>query len=107
MQNIKRQVNILLVERSHINQKMGVRERIGSIKAAFTGLPTQSILKMARKFTPMYGEPPRRSTEDWTELYNKSPRMNPIHQIASDVATSAYGLYGKGDPKKIKFTGHF
>jgi HK97 family phage portal protein len=28
--------------------------------------------------------------------------MNPIHQIASDVATSAYGIYKTGDAKKIK-----
>jgi len=87
-------------------KKMNLSERIGSIKAAFTGLPNQSLLRMAQAFAPMYGEPPRRSTEDWIELYNKSPRMNPIHQIASDVATSAYGIYSKGDKKKIKLEGN-
>lgn len=94
----------MLIERSHIKQKMGLRERLGSMKAAFTGLPNQSILRMAQAFMPTYGEPPRRSTADWIELYNKSPRMNPVHQIASDVATSFYGLYKTGDAKKTKLT---
>jgi len=92
----------LLRELSHIPIKMTLRDRLNSIKAAFTGLPNGSLLRMAQRFTPMYGEPPRRSTEDWIDLYNKSPRMNPIHQVASDVATSAYGIYKTGDPKKIK-----
>ncbi len=92
----------MLIERSHIQRKMGLRERFNLIKSAFAGLPNGSLLKMAQRFMPMYGEPPRRSTEDWIELYNKSPRMNPIHQIASDVATSAYGIYKTGDTKKIK-----
>lgn len=72
------------------------------IKAAVTGLPNQSIIRMVQKMTPVYGEPPSRSTDDWIDLYNKSPRMNPIHQISSDVATSMYGIYSKNDVKKIK-----
>ena len=85
-----------------MKQKMNLRDRLASMKAAFTGLPNPSLLAMAQRFAPIYGEPPRRSTEDWIDLYNKSPRMNPIHQIASDVATSAYGLYKQTDTKKIK-----
>ena len=81
---------------------MNFKDRIQTIKAAFTGTPNQSLLTMAQRFTPAYGEPPRRSTEDWIGLYNKSPRMNPIHQIASDVGTSSYGIYNNGDTKKIK-----
>ena len=92
----------MLRELSHIPIKMTLRDRLNSIKAAFTGLPSRSLLRMAQAFSPMYGEPPRRLTEDWIELYNKNPRMNPIHQIASDVGTSAYGIYNKGDTKKIK-----
>jgi len=85
-----------------MKQKMTLIDRISSIKAAFTGQPTQSLLSMAARFTPVLGEPPKRSTADWFDLYNKSPRMNPVHQIASDVATSMYGIYKKGDTKKIK-----
>jgi len=81
---------------------MTFTDRLSSIKAAFTGLPNQSLLTMAQRFTPIYGEPPKRSTAEWFDLYNKSPRMNPVHQIASDVATSMYGIYKKGDTKKIK-----
>jgi HK97 family phage portal protein len=78
-------------------------ERFSLAKAAFMG---KSLLDMATSFTPTYGEPPRRSSSDWIELYNKSPRMNPIHQIASDVATSAYGVYEKNDVKKLKIRNH-
>ncbi|MFZ2783838.1 MAG: phage portal protein [Sediminibacterium sp.] len=86
-----------------MKQKMTLSERIGSIKSAFTGLPPQSNLQnLAQSFTPIYGEPPRRSTAQWIKLYNENPRMNPVHQIASDVATSAYGLYQKDDTKKQK-----
>jgi HK97 family phage portal protein len=88
-----------------MNRKMTLSDRISSIKAAFTGLPNQSFINMAQRFMPVYGEPPKRSTEDWIELYNKSPRMNPIHQIASDVATSCYGIYNENDTKKIKIKG--
>jgi len=86
-----------------MKQKMTLSERIDSIKSAFTGLPTQSsLLNLSQSFTPIYGEPPRRSTAQWIKLYNENPRMNPVHQIASDVATSAYGLYKQGDIKKQK-----
>jgi HK97 family phage portal protein len=81
-------------------EKIAFRDRLSAAKAAFNGLPNQSLLRMAQRFAPVYGEPPRRSTEDWIELYNKSPRMNPIHQIASDVATSSYGIYKKEDIRK-------
>ena len=82
---------------------MTLSERIGSIKSAFTGLPPQSNLQnLAQSFTPIYGEPPRRSTAQWIKLYNENPRMNPVHQIASDVATSIFGLYQKDDLKKQK-----
>ncbi|MDD5016532.1 MAG: phage portal protein [Eubacteriales bacterium] len=76
---------------------MKLNERISLIKAGITG---QSVLTMASRFLPAYGEPPRRSTDDWIDLFNKSPRMNPIHLIASDVATSAYGIYKKNDKRK-------
>ncbi len=92
----------MLVERSHIQRKITIRERINSIKTAFTGLPNNSPLSMASRFMPAYGEPPRRSSADWIDLYNKSPRMNPIHQIASDMGTSAYGIYNIDDTKKIR-----
>lgn len=85
-----------------MKQKMTFLDRINSIKSAFTGSPNQSLLSMAARFTPVLGEPPKRNTEDWFDLYNKSPRMNPVHQIASDIATSMYGIYNKNDTKKIK-----
>ena len=81
---------------------MSFTDRFNLVKAAFVKQPNQSITEMAKSFMPALGEPPRRSTEEWIELYNKSPRMNPIHQIASDVATSSYGMYRNKDARKVK-----
>lgn len=90
----------LLIEKSHIKQKMSLGQRFSLIKAALGSFPNESFMRMSQRFMPTYGEPPRRSTSDWIDLYNKSPRMNPIHQIASDVATSIYGIYESNDVKK-------
>lgn len=92
----------MLIERSHIRQKMTLRERFNSIKSAFTGLPGQSLLTMAQRFMPAYGQPPVRSSKDWIELYHRNPRLAPVHQIASDVATASFGVYQKNDLKKNK-----
>ncbi|MFX1570621.1 MAG: phage portal protein [Promethearchaeota archaeon] len=86
-----------------MKQQIGFRDRINLIKGAFTRSPTKSFL---RTFMPTLGEPPRRSTQDWFALYNKSPRMGPIHQIASDVGSATYGIYNKTDSKKIKIKNH-
>ena len=89
-----------------MKQKMSLRDRLSSAKAAFTGAPTQSLITMAQRFMPILGEPPKRSTEQWLDLYNKSPRMGPIHQIASDVGAATYGIYNNDDTKKIKIRNH-
>ncbi|HUX80304.1 MAG TPA: phage portal protein, partial [Alphaproteobacteria bacterium] len=90
-----------------MKQKMSLKDRMASIKAAFTGLPNQSLLSMARAFTPLYGEPPRRSSQEWLQMYHNTPRLNnPVHQIASDVGCATYGIYNKGDRKKIKIPNH-
>lgn len=83
-------------------QKMSITERFNIIKSLFTGHVNPTLITMAQRFTPLYGQPPARSTSDWINLYNKSPRMNPIHQIASDVGTSAYGIYKMGDKRKTR-----
>ena len=89
-----------------MKQKISIGERIDLFKIAI-GLKrvssNQSLLTMARRFTPAYGEPPRRSAQDWLEFYHKNPRLSvPINQIASDVGTATYGVYRKSDPKKTK-----
>lgn len=81
---------------------MNITDRLKILSVAFSKQPNLSFTRMAQRFMPTYGEPPKRSTDDWIDLYNKSPRMNPIHQIASDVATSMYGIYNKNDTKKNK-----
>ena len=85
---------------------MSFKDRFNLVKAAFTKQPNQSITQMAKYLMPTLGEPPSRSTVEWMDLYNKSPRMNPIHQIASDVATSTFNLYTEKDNKKIKIKKH-
>lgn len=94
----------MLIERSHIKQKMGWRDRFTLAKSIITtGISNNSLLKLAQAFTPAYGEPPRRSSHEWMELYHRNPRLSvPIHQIASDVGAATYGIYRKDDIKKIK-----
>jgi len=88
-----------------MKQKITIGERFNLIKTAFgfkQASNNQSFFTMARRFIPIYGEPPRRSSQDWLKLYHKSPRLAPVHQIASDVACSTYGIYDKRESKKIK-----
>ena len=74
--------------------KLSLWERMSLIKSVFKGDPntvTQSMLK----FMPMYGEPPKNTTTQWIDIYNKNPRMNPIHQIASDIASAEFEIKSK------------
>jgi HK97 family phage portal protein len=90
-----------------MKQKMSLKDRLSSIKAAFSGTPNQSLLSMARALAPLYGEPPRRSSEEWLKMYHETPRLNnPVHQIASDCGTASFGIYDKNDIKKIKILNH-
>ena len=90
-----------------MKQKMSLKDRINSIKAAFTGNPNQSLLSMARAFTPLYGQPPRRSSDEWLRMYHETPRLNnPVNLISSDVGCATYGIYNKNDIKKIKILNH-
>lgn len=46
-------------------------------------------------FTPIWSTPPRRSTAQWLDLMQKSPRTAPMHKIASDLAATPFKLYAK------------
>lgn len=46
-----------------------------------------------------YGEPPKRSSKQWIELYGKSPRLRPVYKIAKDVAASEWNLYASKSKK--------
>jgi HK97 family phage portal protein len=85
-------------------QKIGFKQRISLVKSAIFGNPNAQSFQQS--FLPSYGEPPRRSTADWIDLYSKSPRMNPVHQIASDVGCACYGVYNKYDKNKFKKETH-
>lgn len=59
---------------------------------------------IAQLLSPKYGEPPAKGTENWLELFGKSPRLDPAHKIAEDVASAEWALYKvdkKGEYEEI------
>jgi len=58
--------------------------------------------KMTDLFKPIWSTPPRRATSQWIDLMQKSPRTDPMHKIASDVAATSYKLYAKVYNKETK-----
>lgn len=52
-------------------------------------------------FKPIWSTPPRRSTSQWLDLMQRSPRTDALHKIASDVSVTPYKLFVKyTEPKK-------
>lgn len=53
-----------------------------------------------------WGEPPKRSSKQWLELYGKNPRLRPVYKIAKDVAAAQWHLYVKRDKEKAELQDH-
>lgn len=65
------------------------------------------ISQLARMLQPRFSGAPQRDTTEWLDLFNTSPRLDPVHKIAEDVASTAWGLYKKlGDGEKEKIEEH-
>jgi len=70
-------------------------DRLSLIKTILGSNKQSVINNVASKiqtFMPMYGEPPKGSTANWIKTFNLNPRMNPVHQIASDVACAEFRI---------------
>jgi HK97 family phage portal protein len=75
---------------------------IDSIKSLFSPNRQVNNGRVKDMMMPMWSMPPRRNSAAWMELYMKSPRMSPIHKIATDTATATYKLQVKNTkPTKI------
>lgn len=61
---------------------------------------------IASLLQPRWGEPPKRGTKEWLDLYGKSPRLRPIYKIAKDVAASDWGLCVNRGKEKQEITEH-
>lgn len=69
--------------------------------------PGQGLLdSLAELLQPRWGEPPKRNSEQWIELYGKSPRLRPIYRIAKDVAAVGWGLYVDRGERKERILEH-
>lgn len=55
---------------------------------------------------PRWGEPPKRNSKQWIELYGKSPRLRPVYKIAKDVAAAEWGLYVMRGKQKEQIQEH-
>lgn len=70
-------------------------DRLSLIKTILGSNKQSVVNNVASKiqtFMPMYGEPPKGSTANWIKTFNLNPRMNPVHQIASDVACAEFRI---------------
>lgn len=77
------------------------------IGAGFFKAPGQGLLSaIAQLLQPRWGEPPKRNSKQWIELYGKSPRLRPIYRIAKDVAAADWGLYVKRGKEKEQILEH-
>ena len=73
----------------------------------FSKAPRQTIARaMQQIFMPQWSEPPKKNSGQWIDLYMKSPRMAPVHKIASDVATAEYKLLVKGTKPEVQIENH-
>ena len=66
-----------------------------------------NIIMSAREaFKIGWSLPPRRTTDLWTDIYHKSPMLDPVDMIASDFAAVPYKIFQKNayrkDPKNTE-----
>ncbi len=65
------------------------------------------LSELARMLTPRFTDPPQRDIKEWLNLFTSSPRLDPVHKIAEDVAASDWCLYRRlGDGEKEKVEDH-
>lgn len=65
------------------------------------------LSEIARMLQPQWAEPPQKDIKDWLQLFINSPRLDPVHKIAEDVASSEWNLYKRiGDGEKEKVEEH-
>lgn len=94
--NIKTRLLAMRIGLSIIGEGIGFKspERGGFLSA------------MASLLQPRWGEPPKRSSKQWIELYGRSPRLRPVYKIAKDVAAAEWGLYVYKNGQKKEITEH-
>lgn len=70
---------------------MGIFHRIGKAVGFFQSAPVaiREALRIA------WSEAPRRTTDLYTDTYHKTPMLDPLHLIASDVSSAPFSLYRK------------
>ena len=65
------------------------------------------LSQLAQMLQPRFSEAPQRDTAEWLDLFNSSPRLDPVHKIAEDVASADWELYKRlGDGEKEKIQEH-
>jgi HK97 family phage portal protein len=86
---------------------LSLLDRVNMVKAAFMSNPDGYIRNRAAElFKPIWSQPVRRSTSQWLDLMQKSPRTDPMHKIAADVSVTPYKLYVKNTEPKREIKQH-
>lgn len=73
-------------------------------KAASPGRSSM-LSELSKMLQPRYSEPPQRDINDWLHLFATSPRLDPVHKIAEDVASADWALFKKkkdGEKEQIQ-----
>jgi len=75
---------------------------------AFAGIKQANgfLSAIGQALQPKWGEPPKRNSREWLEMYGRNPRMRPIYKIAKDVAAARWRLYVKKDGQKVEVEKH-
>lgn len=61
---------------------------------------------IATMLQPRWGEPPKRGTREWLQLYGQNPRLRSVYKIAKDVAAAPWGLYVNRGKEKQEILDH-
>ena len=79
-------------------------EGIGFKASGKTG---NMLSDIARMLQPQWSEAPQRDIGEWLDLYASSPRLDPVHKIAEDVASADWSIYKKlGDGERERIDSH-
>lgn len=96
----------------------GVKDRIQSLRAGLglvgagfqvmmgSKAPGTFLSQVWEAIQARWGEPPKRNSKQWLEMYGKNPRLRPVYKIAKDVAASQWHLYVERGKEKVELQDH-
>lgn len=72
---------------------------ITTVRSALSALGT-NIVTARDALKVAWSQPPKRTNDLWADTFHKSPMLDPVHMIASDVAGTGYKIFNKQQYRK-------